>query len=919
MILLSVCLAWLTIASVAVAELPWSRVDGLFPAGAKAGTTVRIRLTSGAELEAASSLTFSHARITGSRVADSSPAENLFEVHVAPEVPPGLYDVALQGEHGLSNLRTFAVSANDETTEAEPNETPLTATSAVVGTLLNGRIGKPTDVDAYTFQATAGQKIIADCLASRIDSPLLPVMEILDARGRRIAFARSGRDEDATLIFEPTQAGDYTLRIYDQTYRGGDDFVYRIALQAAPNILAVKPIFGKVGSTADVQLLGFNLPGAHPSDQRRGRWLLDQLDAPVTFPADPFGYDRQLPVTPREAAVDSFSWRFESPAGSSQLVRLGLSENSPTPEVEPNQVRDQAQRLQLPVEIGGDFRTVGDLDRFQVEVVKDRPIWIEVFADRLGSRADAMLGVEFLPEGSNDPQTIASVDDNPTNLLPIGFDTRSDDPFYRFNPPANGTCLIQLRDQYGQTRGDATLSYRLVVRSPQPDFRLVAVPVSHGLGMVAPASLRRGDASAFTLVAFRRDGFDGPIEVASSDLGDGLDCEGTVIPSGQNSAPLVIRSKLDAATPPRIVQLTGRATTLSAEGQPTTLVRPVRPAATIRNTRKEHGQDAAATVRLSREFVLSVASEEAPLELRSPAARYTAAQGSVIELPLELIRRTGADAPATISAHGLAATAKLDAPSTTLAPGETSTALRLTVRPDAPVQTVTFNLAAQSKVQYRKNAIPRRDAQLALDGVSQQLKEAGDQAKVAAAASAEATQNLENASKIATDNASEIAPLEAARATASQKATDAANRVKQLEAERAAAEKRVQELDQPARELEVTAVSSPLVIEVVPAPVAIDVTAGKDLTLPVGQSTDVALKLTRQNGYTGPIEIELHGPGSGTGVSAATTTAAPDVTELKLTLQAAPDASPGARSNLTIRARCGHLYVDAPILLKVVP
>ncbi|QDT52610.1 hypothetical protein Pan44_06220 [Caulifigura coniformis] len=918
MILLSVCLAWLTIAPVAFAELPWSRVDGLFPAGAKAGSVTRIRLTSGSELEATSNLTFSHPGITGSRVADSSPAENLFEVRVAPEVPPGLYDVALLGDLGLSNLRTFAVSTQDESTEAEPNETLLSATPAVLGAILNGRIGKPTDVDAYTFHATAGQRVIADCLASRIDSPLLPVMEILDARGRRIAFARSGRDEDATLVFEPPQAADYTLRVYDQTYRGGDDFVYRIDLNAAPYIVAVKPVFGKVGSTAEAQLLGFNLPAAQTSDQRRGRWLLGQLGVPITFPADPLGYDRLLPVTPREAATDSFSWRFESPAGSSQPVRMSLSENPPLLEVEPNQVRSQAQRLQLPAEIGGDFRTVGDLDQFQVDVVKDRPIWIEVFADRLGSRADAMLGLEFIPEGTNAPQTITSVDDNPTNLLPIGFDTRSDDPYFRFNPPANGTCLIQLRDQYGQTRGDATLDYRLVVRSPQPDFRLVAVPVSHGLGMVAPASLRRGDATAFMLVAFRRDGFDGPIEVPSGDLGGGLDCEGTVIPSGQTSAPLVIRSRLDSATPPRVIALTGRAT-IPTSGNVTTLIRPVRPAATIRNARKEHGQDAAAAVRLAREFVLSVSPEEAALELRSPAARHTAAQGCVIELPLELLRRAGAEAPVTISTHGLVPASKIDAANVTLAPGETSTRLRLTVRPDAPVQTVAFHVTALSKVQYQKNAIPRRDARLALDEITQRLKEAGDQAKIATAVSAAATQALETASKSATENSTEIASLEAARAAAAQKATEALNRVTQLETDRAAAEKRVHELDQPARELEITAVSSPLVINIVPPPIAVDIPAGKDVALPVGQSTDVVLKLTRQNGYTGPAEIELYVPGAGTGVSAATATAAPDVTELKLTLQAAPDASPGARSNVTIRARCGPLHVDAPIQLKVVP
>ena len=271
--MLSACIAWLSLSSAVVADLPWSRLDAVFPAGAKAGASVQVRLT-GSVLEQAKSLRFSHPGMTATRVEGSPAAENVFEVRVPEDVPAGLYDVAAWGDLGLSNVRTFAVGARNELTETEPNDTPGNATTVAVGRTINGRIGKATDVDSYSFRAAAGQKLIVDCLATRIDSPLLPVLEIVDSRGRRVAFARSGREDDASLVFEPTVEADYTLRVYDQTYRGGDDFVYRLELHADSHVVAVQPVVGKAGTTSAVQVLGFNLPMGQPSDLRWGRWPL---------------------------------------------------------------------------------------------------------------------------------------------------------------------------------------------------------------------------------------------------------------------------------------------------------------------------------------------------------------------------------------------------------------------------------------------------------------------------------------------------------------------------------------------------------------------------------------------------------------------------------------------------------------------
>ena len=154
--LLPILLAWLAVTASARADLPWSRLDALFPAGAKAGSTVQIRLA-GAELDQAPALRFSHPGITGRRVEGSSPSENLFQVQVAADVPPGLYDIATLGDLGISSLRTFAVATRDETVEIEVNESIVQANHVSLGQVINGRIEKPTDIDAYRFHAGPGR------------------------------------------------------------------------------------------------------------------------------------------------------------------------------------------------------------------------------------------------------------------------------------------------------------------------------------------------------------------------------------------------------------------------------------------------------------------------------------------------------------------------------------------------------------------------------------------------------------------------------------------------------------------------------------------------------------------------------------------------------------------------------------------
>ena len=84
------------------------------------------------------------------------PVPNVFEITIRSNVPTGVYEVSAGGLYGLSNPRIFVVGSQDETQEAEPNNSLEKANDLVLGRIVNGTSGSATDVDVYRFQGKRG-------------------------------------------------------------------------------------------------------------------------------------------------------------------------------------------------------------------------------------------------------------------------------------------------------------------------------------------------------------------------------------------------------------------------------------------------------------------------------------------------------------------------------------------------------------------------------------------------------------------------------------------------------------------------------------------------------------------------------------------------------------------------------------------
>lgn len=558
---LTLFLAYLELPT-AQAQLPVCKIYSVFPPGAQAGSEVEVQVTSGTDHEELQSLEFNQPGITAqpkmvTEYGKKVPSPDTFVVKVGKDVPPGYYEVRARGLFGLSNPRTFHVGTQPEVQEVEPNDSDDKAQILEINQMLSGRSDKATDVDCYKFVGKKGQRLLVRCQADRIDSRFDGMIEVYDAKGRRIG--RAQRSEvlmhgdpvaDVTLPAD----GEYTVKVRDFVFAGGTEYPYRLTVSSAPWIDFVLPAMGTPGQTGEFTLYGRNLPEGIPTDLTvDGRPLQKQV-VKIAVPEESTTLEVDANLDPVQAGTDGFQYTLMSPQGASNRVLIGFAAGAVVTETEPNNAAAEAQKISLPADVVGQFQSLHDQDVYEFTAKAGEVYYIEMLAQRIGSTVDPYFIVEQVTKPKDDKgeeqvKQLTTQDDNSVNLLVNVFETLSDDPVWKFSVPADGTYRVRVRDRYASSRADVRLIYRLQIRPEQPDFRVIVVPQEPGNNTAGTGALalRKGENVAVKVAAFRQDGFDGPILLKAEGLPDGVTCNGAVIGQGETLADLVFSAAENAA------------------------------------------------------------------------------------------------------------------------------------------------------------------------------------------------------------------------------------------------------------------------------------------------------------------------------------------------------------------------------------
>lgn len=488
--------ALMGIAPVAFAQsvcLPAPRLLTTMPMGGKAGTQVEITIA-GDHLEDASELSFSDPRLKATRKLDATgkPEANKYVVNIPSDCPVGVYEARVMTRLGMSSSRVFSVGTLTEVAQSKPNTSLANAIELPMNSVCNAVISARA-VDHYSFEAKKGQRVIVDCATRGIDSKLDATVIIADAAGRDLLVERRG----GVLDFSVPADGKYVIKLHELTYKGGREFYYRLGLWEQP------------------------------------------MGTPIV----------RQPLT---KTVNSFSW---PPAG--------LPEKAAFAEAEPNNTGDKAQKISLPCDVAGAFFPAADVDVFEFEAKKGEEWWIEVGSERFGLPTDPSVLVQHVaktPEGEK-LTDVAEFSDIPSPVKVSSNGYAYDGPPYNAGSAdvlgklvikEDGLHRLQVTDLFGGTRTDARNVYRLVVRKAAPDFALVAWALHMELrngdrnALSKPLALRGGATMALEVIAIRRDGFDGDIDLSMAGLPDGVTASGLKIPKGQSRGLMLVSANQNA-------------------------------------------------------------------------------------------------------------------------------------------------------------------------------------------------------------------------------------------------------------------------------------------------------------------------------------------------------------------------------------
>jgi hypothetical protein len=659
--------------------LPAPRLLTTMPMGGKAGTQVEIAI-SGEHLDDASDLRFSDPHLTATPKLDAAgrPVPNQYLVSIAADCPAGVYEARLITRLGLSSSRVFCVGDLNELVRTKPNTTLATAMEVSVNSVCNA-VMTVRAVDHYVFEGRKDQRVIVDCATRGIDSKLDAVVVVADAAGRDLLVERRGGALDFTVPAD----GRYVIKVHELTYQGGPAFYYRLALRELP-------------------------PGAAIVRQ------------------------------PSTRAVHSFSW-----------PPTGLPEQAATTEVEPNNDRTKAQRVTLPCDVAGSFFPAADVDVYEFEAKKGEQWWVEVGSERLGLPTDPSILVQRIVGTGADEKAIdvAEFSDIPSPVKVSSNGYAYDGPPYnagtadilgKLTIPEDGLYRLQMTDLFGGTRNDRRNVYRLIIRKAQPEFALVAWALHMELrngdrnALSKPLALRGGSTMALEVVAIRRDGFEGDIDLVMDGLPEGVTAQGLKIPAGQSRGMVLVTASQDAPRALASARFVGKGTIDGME-----VTRPCRLASFAWPIPDSWGE--IPYTRLMADVPVSVSGfDMAPLTIAPVNSVFQAAAGSKLTIPLRLTRRSefsGATMQLrTAGAGGFERVPQFDL---TLTADEAQAVIDLgTLKTPPGDYLISFYGGAVAKYRHRPDLIAvaeeaRKKAEQQLAEIDAEAKKAAEDAKAA--------------------------------------------------------------------------------------------------------------------------------------------------------------------------------------------
>ena len=417
---------------------------------------------------------------------------------------PGPIRWRVANANGAGNGGIFMVGDTTEIIENESTKTPQELPTLPIA--VSGRLKKIEEIDRYKFKSRNSGLVTCDLFARRLGSDFHGVIEIHNQNNQKIAEIYDTEGVDPTLTFAVEKDSDYTISIRDVDYRGFRSSTYRLIVNHGPRILAAIPAAGKRGQKQSIEFIGIGVA--------TGQGKIESIKKEVSFPTD--------------EKLDSFTFKLETPFGTSQAFPILLSNLDEKSGI--------TETLSSPCAVTGRLTDAKKTDSYPFMAKKGELWTISCLAATIGSNLDVTLSVTG-PDGKE----LASKDDSSPSMT---------DPELFLTIPADGEYKVVISDISGRPKTPASI-YRVVIDRSKSGFKLRTLPT---------ASVPIGGTLALAVSITREGGFKEPVTLNFSNLPEGVTVPANlVIAPTAASLNVTLTCAKDAPASAKIAKITGSA------------------------------------------------------------------------------------------------------------------------------------------------------------------------------------------------------------------------------------------------------------------------------------------------------------------------------------------------------------------------
>ncbi len=457
----------------------------------------------------------------------------VLRLHVDHRAAVGAHTLRLVSRQGLSNPLSLLVNPEPQIHESEQSiNSPSSAQPIEFPVVVNGRLGRPGELDYYAFEVAEGEHLRFEVLTSTFvnatvagdpqlilyeptgswfDPQRIKRLEVRDETG-----PGPGTHQWVTSHFLPRlirrfdRKGRYLAEVGTLEGQGGPDYSYQLRVVPAP--------------ARDSGASHRRFPGEPAHGSSALVW--QERDFSRRIDRDHLSrlWSRSIRV-PEAGQEDKTAMGAEDAARPEKSNRSPLAETidpsknlrlpSPTREEEPNDRASRAAELSLPMTVEGTIQHPGDVDIFRFKAGSGQALAFEI---ETPETVPPFFNPHLMVVDGTGTELVSNVYREVAGVGDDWIKSIKAKTVYTFEQ--KGEYFLQIRDLTTR-RAAPHFRYRVLVRPQVPHLGEVAVKTGRG-EVVDHINLRSGETRKLSVVTEPEEGFDGEIALTLENLPAGV-------------------------------------------------------------------------------------------------------------------------------------------------------------------------------------------------------------------------------------------------------------------------------------------------------------------------------------------------------------------------------------------------------------